>query len=97
MLENYIQSPLSRGEQQEAQLLLRELSYLPLAIVQATSYINTRNITIQEYRSLVDMQKEAVLKRSSELPKDWSQGYNTIGPVTTTLPSPWTRSVVTAS
>ncbi|KAF1952777.1 HET-domain-containing protein [Byssothecium circinans] len=85
MLENHIQSPLSKGEQQEAQLLLHELSYLPLAIVQATAYINTRNITIQEYRSQVDRQREAALKRSSELPEEGPQGHDTIGPVTTTL------------
>ncbi|KAJ4303184.1 hypothetical protein N0V90_002077 [Kalmusia sp. IMI 367209] len=83
MLENHIQSPLLRSEQQEAQLLLHELSYLPLAIVQATAYINTRNITIQEYRSKVERQREAVLKRSSE--EDGSQEYNRIGPMTTTL------------
>jgi hypothetical protein len=81
MLENHIQSPLSRSEQQEAQLLLHELSYLPLAIVQATAYINTRNITIQEYRSQVDRQREAVLRRSNELPEE----YDTTGPVTATL------------
>ena len=60
MLENHIQSPLSKSEQQEAQLLLHELSYLPLAIVQATAYINTRKITIQEYRSQADRQREVV-------------------------------------
>ncbi|KAF2726434.1 HET-domain-containing protein [Polyplosphaeria fusca] len=85
MLENHIQSPLSRSEQQEAQLLLYELSYLPLAIVQAAAYINTRNITIQEYRFLVGKQMEVVLERSSELPKDRPQDCITIGPVTTTL------------
>ncbi|KAF2647174.1 HET-domain-containing protein [Lophiostoma macrostomum CBS 122681] len=85
LLENHIQSPLSRSKQQEAQLLLHELSYLPLAIIQAIAYINTRKITIQEYRSLVDRQREAVLKSSSVLPKNGPQEYNTTDPVTTTL------------
>ncbi|KAF2727809.1 HET-domain-containing protein [Polyplosphaeria fusca] len=85
MLENHLRISLLGIKQQEAQLLLHELSYLPLAIVQATAYINTRNITIQEYRSQVDRQREAILERSSELTEDGPQEYNTTGPVTTTL------------
>ncbi|KAF2731804.1 kinesin light chain [Polyplosphaeria fusca] len=85
MLENHMKSSLSKSEQQEAQLLLRELSYLPLAIVQAAAYINTRNITLREYRSLVARQKEAVLGCNSKLPEDGPQQHDTTGPVATTL------------
>jgi hypothetical protein len=54
MLENYLVAPISSSEQLEAGLLLQELSYLPLAIVQAVAYINTKNITLQKYRSQLD-------------------------------------------
>ena len=67
MLESYLNIPVSRREQQEAKLLLQELSYLPLAIGQAAAYINTRKITLQEYRSQALRQKEAFLERSSEI------------------------------
>ncbi|KAF1948247.1 kinesin light chain [Byssothecium circinans] len=85
MLENYLHTPVSRSEQQEAKLLLQELSYLPLAIVQAAAYINTRNITLQNYRSQLLQQKEEAFKRSSELPGDKLQEYGLKDPVTTTL------------
>ena len=49
MLENYLSAPIPQSEQQEAKLLLKELSYLPLAIVQAAAYINARGSTLQEY------------------------------------------------
>lgn len=85
MLENYLNTPVSRSEQQEAKLLLQELSYLPLAVVQAAAYINTRKITLQMYRSQLVRQKEAALKHSSELSLDKVQEYDTKGPVATTL------------
>ncbi|KAF2676251.1 kinesin light chain [Lentithecium fluviatile CBS 122367] len=85
MLENYLNTSVSRGEQQEAKLLLQELLYLPLAIVQAAAYINTRNITLQDYRSQLLKHKEEVLKHRSELSERKLQEYDTKGPVTTTL------------
>ncbi|KAF2260546.1 kinesin light chain [Lojkania enalia] len=85
MLENYLNTPVLGSEQQKAKLLLQELLYLPLAIVQAAAYINTRNITLQKYRSRLVRKKEEVLERSSELPKDKLQEYSTTGPVATTL------------
>ncbi|KAF2731442.1 HET-domain-containing protein, partial [Polyplosphaeria fusca] len=85
VLENHVEASLTATEQQEARLLLRELSYLPLAIVQAAAYINTRNITPREYRSLVARQKEAVPERDSELPKDGLPEHDMTGPIATTL------------
>ncbi|KAH8727390.1 hypothetical protein GQ44DRAFT_825097 [Phaeosphaeriaceae sp. PMI808] len=85
MLENYLNTPVSRSEQQEAKLLLQELSYLPLAIVQAAAYINARNITLQNYRSQLVRQKEAALEHGGELSSDKIQEYDTKGPVATTL------------
>ncbi|KAH7394822.1 hypothetical protein BKA66DRAFT_438622 [Pyrenochaeta sp. MPI-SDFR-AT-0127] len=84
MLENYLDTKIARSEQ-EATLLLQELSYLPLAIVQAAAYINTRNVTLQEYQSQLTRQKQEVLKRDGELSEDKLQEYGRTGPVTTTL------------
>lgn len=51
MLEQYLNFSLSSDDRSESELLLQDLSHLPLAILQATAYINTRNITLEEYRS----------------------------------------------
>lgn len=85
LLENYVNNPVSGNEQEEAELLLQELSYLPLAIVQAAAYINTRNMTLQEYRSQLDGRKIPALEDGSELLKTNLQGYSTNDPVATTL------------
>ncbi|KAH8708390.1 kinesin light chain [Phaeosphaeriaceae sp. PMI808] len=85
MLGSYLNTPVSRSEQQETKLLLQELSYLPLAIIQAAAYVNTRNITLQTYRSQLLKQKEDALERSSELSEGKLQEYGTKGPVATTL------------
>ncbi|KAH7390643.1 hypothetical protein BKA66DRAFT_568583 [Pyrenochaeta sp. MPI-SDFR-AT-0127] len=81
MFGNYLSILIPRNEQDETKLLLQELSYLPLAIVQAAAYINTRNITLQTYRALLLEQKDD----ASELPEDKLQGYGTRDPVATTL------------
>ncbi|KAH7128792.1 kinesin light chain 3 [Dendryphion nanum] len=65
MLENYLGTLALPSLQQEAKLLLEELSHLPLAIVQAAAYINTRGITLQEYRSKLVRQEKEALERSS--------------------------------
>ncbi|KAF2726855.1 HET-domain-containing protein, partial [Polyplosphaeria fusca] len=85
MLANHIKASLSASEEQEAQLLLHELSYLPLAIVQAAAYINAQNITLQEYRSLVARQREAVPGHYSASLENRPQEHNIAGPVVTTL------------
>ncbi|KAH7060961.1 kinesin light chain 3 [Paraphoma chrysanthemicola] len=83
MLENYLNAPVARNE--EAKLLLQELSHLPLAIVQAAAYINARNVTLQNYRSQLTRQKQEALERDSELSEDKLQEYSRRSPVTTTL------------
>ncbi|KAF2245690.1 kinesin light chain [Trematosphaeria pertusa] len=85
MLENYLNTPVSRSKQQEAELLLQELSYLPLAIVQAAAYINTRNMTLQDYRSQLLKHKEEALEHRSEFSEGKLQECDTKGPVTITL------------
>ncbi|KAF2181417.1 kinesin light chain 3 [Zopfia rhizophila CBS 207.26] len=81
MFKNYLNAPIEGSEQKEAKLLLEELSYLPLAIVQAVAYINTNNITLQKYRSKLIRYKEDALERSSKLSQDKQQEYDTKSPV----------------
>ncbi|KAK5077425.1 hypothetical protein LTR70_010265 [Exophiala xenobiotica] len=61
MLENHITSSVLTSEKQEMKLLLGELSYLPLAIVQAAAYINIKNITLKDYRLQIVQQKKEAL------------------------------------
>ena len=56
MLEKHLKKHVSRNVQ-EAKLLLKELSYLPLAIVQAAAYINVNKITLEDYLSRLAEQK----------------------------------------
>ncbi|KAF1938025.1 kinesin light chain 3 [Clathrospora elynae] len=59
MLETHL--VYSMNEQEQADLLLKELAYLPLAIVQAAAYVNVNKISLQEYQSLLaEKKKEAV-------------------------------------
>jgi tetratricopeptide (TPR) repeat protein len=83
MLKSHLNTPVSRSEQQQAKLLLQELLYLPLAIVQAAAYVNTRNITLQTYRSLL-LKHEGALNHSSEL-SDGNLQYDPKDKVATTL------------
>jgi tetratricopeptide (TPR) repeat protein len=85
MLENCLSTPFSQSEQQEAGLLLQELSYLPLAIVQAAAYMIETNISLQTYRLKLDRHKELGLKHSSKAPENPLQSSNAKSPVAATL------------
>ncbi|OAG03713.1 kinesin light chain [Paraphaeosphaeria sporulosa] len=61
MLEMCLVEPAE--EQEEASLLIKELAYLPLAIVQAAAYINVNKTTLQGYLSLL-------VERKKELAED---------------------------
>jgi hypothetical protein len=50
------------NEQEKVDLLLKELAYLPLAIVQAAAYVNVNKITLQEYLLLLVKKKEELVK-----------------------------------
>ncbi|RII24885.1 hypothetical protein CUC08_Gglean005700 [Alternaria sp. MG1] len=54
MLQVRLARPLADTEQQEAEHMLRELLYLPLAVMQAAACINASGMTVQEYRSRLD-------------------------------------------
>jgi tetratricopeptide (TPR) repeat protein len=60
MLEMYLISPTNEPE--VADLLLKELAYLPLAIAQAAAYININKITLRQYLLLLAEQKEEVVE-----------------------------------
>jgi GTPase SAR1 family protein len=51
MLQNHLMRLLSDAEQHDAKGLLRELSYLPLAVVQAAACMTASSMTVQEYRA----------------------------------------------
>ncbi|KAF2022483.1 hypothetical protein EK21DRAFT_83286 [Setomelanomma holmii] len=75
MLGNYSRALVSRSEQQEAKLLLQELSYISLAIVQAAAYINNSE----------DGRKGDALEHNDVLTEDKPRGYNEQNPITTTM------------
>jgi tetratricopeptide (TPR) repeat protein len=66
MLQNRLTTPLSNAEQQDAMHLLEELSYLPLAIVQAAACVDASNMTVQQYQAQLDEHKGAALKYSDD-------------------------------
>jgi tetratricopeptide (TPR) repeat protein len=69
MLQNRLTSPLSNAEQQKAVHLLRQLSYLPLAIVQTAACINASKMTVQQYQAQLDEHKQAAFEYNDELSK----------------------------
>ena len=66
MLRNRLTMPLSDAEQQDAMYLLSNLSYLPLAVVQAAACINASHMTVQQYRAQLDQHEKATLKHSDD-------------------------------
>ncbi|RYN97316.1 hypothetical protein AA0121_g13538, partial [Alternaria tenuissima] len=66
MLQVRLARPLANAEQQEAEHMLRELSYLPLAVMQAAACIKASDITVQEYRSRLDGHKELAIEHSGD-------------------------------
>jgi tetratricopeptide (TPR) repeat protein len=68
MLEMCLISPMNEPE--AADLLLKELASLPLAIMQASAYINVNKITQRQYLLLLAKQKEGVVKLISKEYKD---------------------------
>ncbi|KAH9204603.1 hypothetical protein DL95DRAFT_495507 [Leptodontidium sp. 2 PMI_412] len=64
--------------------LLQELTYLPLAIVQAAAYINENGIAFADYLSLLADQEEEVIELLSEEFEDHGRYRNVKNPVATT-------------
>ncbi|KAF2264951.1 kinesin light chain 3 [Lojkania enalia] len=84
MLEKYLDTPIPSCELLEAESLLQDLSYHPLAIAQAATYINIRKFMLQEYRLQLVMQKDE-FPSSSRFAEDRAQGHYNTCPVATTL------------
>jgi tetratricopeptide (TPR) repeat protein len=74
---------LTDGDSNTEELLTR-LAYLPLAIVQASAYINKNRITITDYLSLLDESDESMMELLGEEFEDQSRYPNSHHPVATT-------------
>jgi tetratricopeptide (TPR) repeat protein len=85
MLQNHLARPLSNAEQQEADYLLRELSYLPLAITQAAACMKASDMTVQEYLSQLDKHTDVALENSSSSSDSQLQSSGVRNPVAATL------------
>ncbi|KAF2188857.1 HET-domain-containing protein [Zopfia rhizophila CBS 207.26] len=81
ILKTYLTNPTN---EQDADLLLKELAYLPLAIVQAAAYINVNKTTLKDYLSLLGAQEKEVVERISKQFDEW-QPHRTGNPIATTL------------
>lgn len=69
---------------QDTMKLLEQLTFLPLAIVQAAAYINENGITLSDYLSLLENQEQdAIDLLSEEFEDDWRY-RNVKNPVATT-------------
>jgi hypothetical protein len=66
MLQDRLARPLSHVEQQEAEHLLRELSYLPLVVVQAAACMSACGMTVQQYRAQLDEHNKSAIKHNSD-------------------------------
>ncbi|KAH6665619.1 P-loop containing nucleoside triphosphate hydrolase protein [Halenospora varia] len=68
----------------DTKALLEELTYLPLAIVQAAAYINANEITFTDYLLLLEDQEEEVIDLLSEEFEDDGRYDSVKNPVATT-------------
>ncbi|KAI0568550.1 CDC6 Cdc6-related protein AAA superfamily ATPase, partial [Pyrenophora tritici-repentis] len=85
MLQVRLARPLANTEQQEAEHLLRALSYLPLAVMQAAACTKASGMTVQEYRSRLDDHKKLAIEHSGDLSEGKLQGAGVKDPVAATL------------
>jgi tetratricopeptide (TPR) repeat protein len=65
-------------------LLLKQLSFLPLAITQATAYINQNGITLSEYSTLLQDQEQNIIELLSEDFEDEGRYTDIKNPIATT-------------
>lgn len=72
------------GAKQDAQELLRQLTFLPLAITQAAAYINKKGVTLSDYLSLLKEQEEEVVELLSEDFEDMGRYNGAKNPVAIT-------------
>ena len=85
LLRNHlVDTTLKTQEEEETMALLARLTYLPLAIVQAATYINANGIDLSDYLSLLDEQEEDVIELLSENFEDETRYTDVNDPVATT-------------
>jgi len=84
LLQKSVADSVSLPDQRHAKALLRELTYLPLAIVQAAAYMNENSMAPADYLSLLNEQEENLIELlSKEFEDDWR--YQSVkNPVATT-------------
>ncbi|KAF1814281.1 HET-domain-containing protein [Eremomyces bilateralis CBS 781.70] len=70
--------------QTDTETLLLQLTYLPLAIIQAVGYINANGISIADYLSLLNEQDESIIELLSEDFEDEGRYRNIKNPVAIT-------------
>jgi tetratricopeptide (TPR) repeat protein len=66
LLQKHVPRHVLGKHEDDAKFLLKQLTYLPLAIVQAASYINKNGISLSEYLLLLADQEEEVVDLLSE-------------------------------
>ncbi|KAH8598604.1 P-loop containing nucleoside triphosphate hydrolase protein, partial [Bisporella sp. PMI_857] len=84
LLQKCLMNPDLVNNRTDTMALLKELTYLPLAIVQAAAYINENGIAFVDYLSLLADQEEAVIELLSEDFEDDGRYVNVKNPVATT-------------
>ena len=72
------------NSRQDAVKLLEQLTFLPLAIIQAAAYINENGITLSDYLSLLEEQEQNVVDLLSEDFEDERRYPDVKNPVATT-------------
>ena len=85
MLQNSLSKPLSPMEQQQSVLLLKELLYLPIAIVHAAACISASEMTMQEYATQLDKHKSIVHEYNNDLLEHRPQNCGLGSPIAATL------------
>jgi tetratricopeptide (TPR) repeat protein len=84
LLQKYLINQELVNNKQDTKALLAQLTYLPLAMVQAAAYINENGITLADYLLLLGDQEEDVINLLSEEFEDDGRYHNMKNPVATT-------------
>jgi tetratricopeptide (TPR) repeat protein len=84
LLQKCLVNPSLATSRSDTKVLLEELTYLPLAIIQAAAYINENGITFADYLLLLADQEEDVIDLLSEEFEDDGRYHNIKNPVATT-------------
>ncbi|KAL5318896.1 hypothetical protein ACEPPN_013964 [Leptodophora sp. 'Broadleaf-Isolate-01'] len=84
LLQKCLINPDLVNNRPDTTALLKELTYLPLAIIQAAAYINENGIAFVDYLSLLAEQEEDVIDLLSEEFEDDGRYDNIKNPVATT-------------